>query len=255
MKQLAAFTQKEFLELFRTGRFLVLAIIFLLFGIMSPAIAKLTPWMMELFSESLAESGMAITEVRVDVMTSWAQFYKNIPIAMIIFFILFSNILTGEYQKGTLTNMLTKGLSRWKVLAAKGFTVLLLWTICFWLCFGVTYAYNEYFWGNGSVPYLFLSGLCIWLLGVWLISLLLLASSIFRTGSAVLLAGGGVFLLSYLLGILPALSRWTPIYLFAASGLQAGASPSEFLPAAAVTVLLSAAAAAASIPALARQNL
>ena len=50
MKQLAAFTQKEFLELFRTGRFLILAIIFLLFGIMNPAIAKLTPWMMELFS-------------------------------------------------------------------------------------------------------------------------------------------------------------------------------------------------------------
>ena len=61
-----------------------------------------------------------MTEVRVDALTSWTQFYKNIPLALIIFLLIFSGILTVEYQKGTLINMITKGMNRWKILAAKG---------------------------------------------------------------------------------------------------------------------------------------
>ena len=40
--------------------------LFLAFGIMNPAIAKLTPFLMEMFAESLAESGMVITEIPVN---------------------------------------------------------------------------------------------------------------------------------------------------------------------------------------------
>ncbi len=47
MKQLTAFTKKEFMELIRTGKALLLMILFILFGIMNPAIAKLTPWLLE----------------------------------------------------------------------------------------------------------------------------------------------------------------------------------------------------------------
>ena len=33
---------------------------------------------------------------------------------------MFSNTLTGEYQKGTLINIITKGMSRWKIIVSKG---------------------------------------------------------------------------------------------------------------------------------------
>ena len=79
MKQLIAFSKKECLEVWRTGKFLILLLVFVLFGIMNPAIAKLTPWMMEQFATSLEESGLIVTEVTVTAMTSWTQFYKNVP--------------------------------------------------------------------------------------------------------------------------------------------------------------------------------
>ena len=55
-----AFLRKEWMEMTRTGRLLILTVIFLLFGIMNPAIAKLTPWLMDMMKESIAESGLNV---------------------------------------------------------------------------------------------------------------------------------------------------------------------------------------------------
>ena len=124
MKQLTAFIRKEFMELIRTGKLFILMILFILFGIMNPAIAKLTPWMMD----NLVETGFALPAVDVNALTSWTQFYKNIPIALIVFLLLFSSTLTLEYQKGTLINMVTKGMKRWKIIVSKAVSICLLWT-------------------------------------------------------------------------------------------------------------------------------
>lgn len=86
MRQLTAFTKKEFLESLRTGRMPLLVILSVLFGIMNPLTAKLLPWMLKTFTGSLEESGMVLTEIKVDVFTSWTQFYKNIPLFLIIFY-------------------------------------------------------------------------------------------------------------------------------------------------------------------------
>ena len=83
-----AFLKKEWMEWSRTGRLLILLLVFVLFGIMNPAVAKLIPWLMETMSESLADTGLIITEVTVDAMDSWMQFYKNIPMALIVFVLL-----------------------------------------------------------------------------------------------------------------------------------------------------------------------
>ena len=113
------------MEQLRTGRFTVLMIVFLLFGIMNPALAKLTPWLMETLSGTLAEAGVTFTSVTVDAMTSWTQFYKNIPMVLILFVLMTSGTFTAEYQKGTLIPVLTKGLKRGKVLAAKALAMLI----------------------------------------------------------------------------------------------------------------------------------
>ena len=124
-----AFLKKEWMEWVRTGRFGLLLLIFALFGIMNPALAKLTPWMMEAFSESLADAGIVTAEVTVDAVTSWTQFYKNIPMGVIVFALLGSGCFTQEYQKGTLIPVVTKGLSRKKIAGAKSVMLLLAWTL------------------------------------------------------------------------------------------------------------------------------
>ena len=148
MRSLIAFMKKEMTEQIRSSRVLVLGILFVLFGIMNPAVAKLTPWLLEMMADSLAESGMTITQVTVTAMDSWVQFFKNMPMALIAFVLLESSIFTKEYQTGTLLLSLTKGLARYKVVVAKTAVLTVLWTVCYWLCFGITYGYNAYFWDN-----------------------------------------------------------------------------------------------------------
>lgn len=223
MTQLMAFTKKEWMEMLRTGKFVIITVLFILFGVMNPAIAKLTPWMIETLSESLVSTGLTITETKVDALTSWVQFYKNIPMALIVFLLMFSGILAVEYQKGTLINMITKGLSRWKIVISKSFVLLLLWSFGYWMCYGITFAYNEYFWDNSIAENVGFATFCVYMLGVWLIALMMLMSTLFSTGSAVTVGTGGVFIMLYLLSMLPDLKQYLPTYLMGASGLLSGA--------------------------------
>ena len=148
MKSLLAFMKKEWMEQVRSGRLLILVIIFILLGIMNPAVAKLTPWLLEMMADSLEASGMTVTAVTVSAMDSWVQFFKNAPMGLIAFILLESSIFTKEYQSGTLVLALTKGLDRHKVVISKAIILTLLWTVCYWFCFTITFGYNTYFWDN-----------------------------------------------------------------------------------------------------------
>ena len=213
MRALYAFFKKELVEQVRSGRITILAILFVLFGIMNPAIAKLTPWLLETWSDSLAESGMVVTAVSVSAMDSWVQFFKNMPIALIAFILLQSSLFTKEYANGTLVLSLTKGLKRYKVVLSKAVMLVLLWTACYWLCFGITYAYNAYFWDNSVAQNLWFSVVCWWLFGMWVLSLMILCSTLANTNTSVLMGGGSVVLASYAFGLLSKVSKYFPTFL------------------------------------------
>ena len=71
MKSLFAFIKKECMEQFRSGRLWITLALFVLLGIMNPAVAKLTPWLLESFGDSLEQSGILITEVNITALDSW----------------------------------------------------------------------------------------------------------------------------------------------------------------------------------------
>lgn len=219
--QFAAFVKKELLEAVRTGKLTVIAILFVLFGMMNPAIAKLMPWMMRILVEDMPELGFAggQAQVTVDALTSWMQFYKNIPMALLVLLFLYSSLMAAEYQKGTLICLLTKGMSRWKILAAKGAVLLALWTAGYWISFGITYGYNEYFWKNEGASHIVFAAACLYLFGVWILSLLLFFAVLCKTNSSALIAVGGVFLGCYLLGLLPKIKTYLPVQLLDAPAL------------------------------------
>lgn len=222
MKPLLAFMKKESLEAARTGKIILLLLLFVLFGIMNPTIAKLTPWMLELLSDTMAESGLIVTNVQVDAMTSWTQFFKNIPIALIAFVLIFSDIFTREYKSGTLLLVLTKGLSRYKVVLAKTLLLLSLWSLGYGICSTITYAYNAYFWDNGIAGHLFSSLALWWLFGIWVICLTVLFSSLLQNNTGVSLCTGGAVLFAYLLGILPKAKEYSPSMLMDIHPLLSG---------------------------------
>lgn len=222
MNQFLAFVKKEFMEFSRSGKLIIMVIVFVVFGVMNPAIAKLTPWMMKMAAESMESSGIIITDVPVDAMTSWTQYYKNVPLMMIIVFIMLSGIFTVEYQRGTLINMLTKGLTRYKIVLAKAFMMLLIWTVGYFLCFGITYGYNEFYWDNSIVSDLFFGVMCIYVSGVWVISLITLASTWLNTNTSVMLMTGVIYLAMYMAGMLPKLTKYLPTGLLNSGELLAG---------------------------------
>ena len=215
---MVAFLKKEWMETTRTGRLLILVILFTMFGIMNPAIAKLTPWMMEMMKESIAESGLQIGEVTVNAMTSWAQFYKNAPMTILVILLMSSGTLTGEYQNGTLVQVVTKGLSRRKILFSKMLVVYGSWTALFYLYFGITYGYTAYYWGEDKVERIGFGVFAYWLFGMSLLAFLLLFSTVANNAGQVLLGTIGVVGVEFFANYVPKLQKFLPFRLM--DGLQ-----------------------------------
>jgi len=249
MKAFFAFFKKEVLESARSGKLLFLTLLFCAFGIMNPAIAKFTPWLLEIMADELAGSGMTVTEVTVDALTSWTQFFKNIPMALIAFVLMYGGIFTKEYESGTLVLMLTKGLARRKVVLAKALLLFSLWTLGYFLCFGITYVYNDYFWDNSIAKNLMPAVVNQWLFGAWIIALTVLFSVVAKSSASVLLGTGAGALAAYLLSLLPKVKPYSPASLMNSAGLLSGAeNAGDYTEAVIVTTVLCIAFIAVSIP-------
>ena len=227
MRAFWAFLKKELLESVRSGKIIILGVLFCAFGIMNPAIAKLTPWLFEIMADDLAENGMSVTVVTVDALTSWTQFFKNIPMALIAFVLIYGGIFTKEYESGTLVLMLTKGLTRYKVLLAKAALLFSFWTLGYFLCFGITYVYNDYFWDNSVAKSLMPAVINWWLFGLWVLCLLLLFSVAAKSSSGVLLGTGAGAIGAYLITLLPKAKPYSPASLMESAGLLSGAASSD----------------------------
>ncbi|MCM1272818.1 MAG: ABC transporter permease [Clostridium sp.] len=238
-----AFLKKEFMEMARTRKLVILAVLFLLFGIMNPAIAKLTPQIlkMALESDSFNASGIAVVgEITVNDTASWAQFYKNIPMALIILIIMFSGIITSEYQKGTLVPLYTKGISPVAVYLAKLTTLFLTWTLGYAVTFGITYAYNQYYWQNEAAKNIIFSVFACYLLGVFFLCLMLFLSTFFNSNTAVIVATACIFFVMYIFSIVPDVKKYLPTKLMETNELMVGKTmPVDYTMNVAVTCLLS----------------
>ncbi len=223
MKTALAFFKKEFIESIRTWRLLILIIVFALLGIMNPAIAKLTPMLLKMFEES----GLTMTGMTSDAMASWTQFFKNIPMGLIVFAVLCSDIFTKEYKSGTLILVLTKGLARYKVIMAKYCVMVTMWSLCYWLCYGITYGCNVYFWDSIPMDNIAFAAFNWWLFGMLTITIMVLFSVMFKNNIAVLIGTGGSVFAFYLIGMLPKIKEFSPSVLMSTASLLSGADVAD----------------------------
>lgn len=256
MATFKAFFRKELIGQIRTCKILILSLIFVALGVMNPAIAKITPWLFEILSDTLEGSGINLTQVTVSAMDSWVQFFKNIPMGLIAFILLESNVFTKEYSSGTLILSLTKGLSRHKVVVSKASVLAILWTVGFWLCFIITYAFNAYFWDNSIVENLIFSGFCWWLFGVLTLALTVFFSTLFSSNIAVLGGVSAVVFTSYIIGMLPKIGKYLPTALTDSYSLIYGfTAPKDYLPSLVIAATAIIACFAVSIPVFNRKTL
>ena len=210
MRGYLAFTKKEFVEFNRTYKLLIIFAVFLLLGMMNPLTAKLTPMLLEKFMPE----GIKITLGEPTALDSWAQFYKNVPqMGLIVVALLFSGLMSQEYSKDTLINMLTKGLPRRTVIFSKLSMAASMWTAAYGLCFAVSWGYTAYFWKADALINIPFAAFCLWIYGLLLILALILGSVLFANSYGSLLFTGGFVGLQFLANIIPNAGKYNPISL------------------------------------------
>ncbi|MEI8200422.1 MAG: ABC transporter permease [Eubacteriales bacterium] len=227
MRAFIAFTKKEFTENLRTYKLLIIGAVFLLFGMMNPVFAKFTP-------EILQAAGINMVLPTPTALDSWAQFFKNIgQTGLLVLVIIFSGIMANEFSRGTLINILTKGLKRSTVILSKFTAATIIWTFSYLLCYVVSYFYTAYFWSMSGMSHIFLSFFSMWLYGVLLIALVIFGGVLFKNIYGSLFLTGGTVLVLTLVNISPKLQKYNPITLSSdnMSLLSAQKNVSDFLPA------------------------
>jgi ABC-2 type transport system permease protein len=207
MKAYLAFTKKEFTEYVRTYKLLILGLVFLLFGMMNPVLAKFTP-------EIIKAAGLDLQLPEPTALDSWTQFFKNVgQMGMVVMVVIFSGIMANEFSKGTLINILTKGLKRSTVILSKFSVASMIWTFSYFFCFGVTYIYTLVFWEMTGLHQVFWTFFSPWLYGELLIALLILGGVLFKSSIGSLLLVGGLTVLMTLLSIFPQFHDFNPMTL------------------------------------------
>ncbi len=213
MKTLMTLLKKEFLAQWRGGQLFIVVLVFFVIGLMNTALALATPWMLEQIASQ--DNGLAIQVQAVEVTATmaWEQFFKNLPLAMLCFVFLESQLLTKEYQTGTLILVLTKGLKRSQFLLAKFIFLVSLWTGAYSICWLTTLTYTQYYLGSVNQDDLTLALLAWYGFGLLVVSLLLVASTLAASSSGVLVTLFASLLVFYVLSVFPQSKDYSPILL------------------------------------------
>jgi ABC-2 type transport system permease protein len=207
MNLLNAF-RKEFLEQWRTHRFLVVVAVLVVFGLLSPLVAKLTP---EIFKMVPGAEPYAAMIPPPTVNDAVAQYIKNIgQFALIIGILVTMGAVALEKDKGTAGMILVKPLSRGAFLLAKFMALLLVFGISIILAgLGAYYYTLILFEPVPFLPWLALNGLLLTYTMVY-VTLTLFFSTISRSQ---VLAGGlalAALLVFGVLGSIPSIGDYMP---------------------------------------------
>lgn len=215
MNQVFALFKKEMMESVRNFKLFVLLAVFIIIGIISPLTALLMPDIMALLME---DAGISFELPAVTALDSYVQFFSNMnQLGLPVLVVVTGGIITNEFTGNTLVNLLTKGLKRYNVMLVKFLYTVLMWTVVY-IFSGITaYLYTIYYWDE-QLENIWTAFALTWLYGVFLISLIMLASAVFKTSFlGVLFTVLGIVILMIIAGIHPAAAEYLPQYLISSN--------------------------------------
>ncbi len=213
--------RKEWLEQWRTYRLLAVGVVLVVFGLLSPLIAKYTPEIIKLIPNGEAIAQLIPTPTVMDAVT---QYIKNIgQFGVILALLLTMGAVAQEKDKGTAAMMLVKPLPRVTFLVAKFTALALMFAVAIAIAGAACYYYTRLLFGALDVPrWLALNGLMLVFVLVY-VALTLFCSVVTKSQAA---AGGLALCLLFILGLagsIPGLGEYLPGQLLAwGGGLMAG---------------------------------
>lgn len=211
MRIFLSLLKKEAIEGARTKKMISTFILFLFIGLISPLTAKLTPMILQ----SIATGNIDINVAPPSEIDSWTQFFKNISqIGMFGLAIILSTQMANEFQKGTLINLLSKGLPRYQVVLSKISYNFILWFIAYFCSFILTYFYTKYFFGiSFPIRNILMAALLPFVFGLFLISLETLAGVISGNVIGTLILTTAGIVIQLILSIRDEIVKYMPIAL------------------------------------------
>lgn len=213
--------RKELLEQWRTYRLLVVATVLIVFGLMSPLVARYTPEMMKLLPNGAA---MARLIPRPTIMDAVGQYLKNLSqFGVVIALLVTMGAVAQEKDRGTASMMLVKPLSRGTFLGAKFAALTLTFSLSVaGAAVGAFYYTTLLFHAPDPLRWVALNALVLVYIMVD-VAITLLSSVIAKSQAA---AGGIAFALVAalaLIGAIPGFGEYLPGQLLGwAGGLMAG---------------------------------
>jgi ABC-2 type transport system permease protein len=213
-------------------------VLFFFFGVSSPLLAKFLPQIVDSFAIN-----MKIAFEEPAALDAWTQFYKNVSsLGLSLTIILFSSCLSGEYAKGTLTIMLTKGLSRKAVIMSKFSAAAAIMTVSYWLSFGISYGYTAYLWPGVELPHVLFAAFALWVAALLYLCILMLGCVLFRQAFAGILFLLVITVAMSLLGMTPQFEAVSPAFLVSknVSLLSGAATISQFVTPTIISIIISA---------------
>lgn len=213
MRNYAVFLKKELLENIRTYKFLVIILVFVILGMMNPLVAKLTPVLLK----QMMPEGVKITMPEPTALDAWVQFFKNMTqMGVFVILIVFSGIIGTELSRGTLVNMVTRGLSRRAIILSKYSAMVILWTLGLTINFMMTWGYTSLLFPKISIDHLLFSVFCLWLFVVFLLSVLIFSATFINHSFGTLLFVGATTVMMFIMNFLVPIQKNNPLRLVSA---------------------------------------
>lgn len=215
--------RKEWVQQWRTRRFLVVMAVFILFGLTSPLVAKMIPDILKNVAGAEQFASLVPTPTSADAM---AQYIKNLTqFGFILAVVLGMNAVAGEKESGTAAMILSKPMPRWAFLMSKFTAQELLYLSAFAVAGLGAYYYTIILFGAFDVSAFVLINL---LLMVWLTTFVgaaLLGSVVGNSIASAAGVGIGISAVFLLAGNIPQYGMLAPGGLVAWASTLGGSAP------------------------------
>ena len=200
--------RKEWMELIRTYRLLIVAVVLVFFGLTSPLLAKYTPEII-----MLVPGGEEISKI-IPPPTVWdavTQYVKNMTqFGIVLALLLTMGVVAQEKDKGTAAMILVKPMPRGAFLSAKFLGLAVMFAICLTAAGLACYYYTLLLFEAMDILHWLVLNALLFLCVMVYVALTLFCSTLVKSPPA---AGGialGVLVVLGLLGAIPGLGKYLP---------------------------------------------
>lgn len=246
--------RRELLEQWRTMRLGIVVIVFLLFGLLSPVLARYTP---ELIGSFLPPDQLPLRLPTPTTADAISQFIKNVGGTLTLAGVLLAmGMVASEKERGTAAFILTKPAGRGAFVAAKLTALAVTLGLAMAASGAAAYAYTGWLFTAPPIGGFAAMVLSIWLAQLSIASLTLLGSALVRSVVAAGALGFAAYVILALVSALPTIGQYTPAGLQNAAGeLALGGMPPTIVAAVAANLALVAGAGVLAWLALRRQEI